>query len=77
MCYFLAGFNNKFISDVKVDIGFLLSASGTSLSAINTLASSGLTVRGEPIQRQKYQIAKTHQQTVEDYVIENVYFYFF
>ena len=76
MCYFLAGFNNKFINDVKVDIGFLLNASGTSASAIETLANSGLTVRRETIQRQKHQLAKTHQQTVEDYIIENVFFYF-
>lgn len=30
MCYLLAGFNNKFISDIKEDIGFLLNASATS-----------------------------------------------
>ncbi len=47
MCYFLAGFNNKFISDVKVDVGFLLNASGTSTSAIETLANSGITIRRE------------------------------
>src|ERR1700722_18462884 len=46
MCYFLAGFNNKFISDVKADIEFLLSPSGTSASAIETLANSAPTVRG-------------------------------
>jgi hypothetical protein len=72
MCYFVAGFNNKFINDVKVDIGFLLNASGTSSSAIETLANSGLTIRRETIQRQKHQLAKTHQQTVEDYIVENV-----
>ncbi|PKY50975.1 hypothetical protein RhiirA4_546293 [Rhizophagus irregularis] len=33
----LTGFNNKFISGVKEDVGFLLNASETSISAINTL----------------------------------------
>src|ERR1044071_6995497 len=37
MCYFLAGLNNKFISDVKADVGFLLNASGASASTIETL----------------------------------------
>ena len=35
MCYFLAGLNNKFISDVKVDVGFLLKASGLRSFCIN------------------------------------------
>ncbi|GET55442.1 hypothetical protein GLOIN_2v264706 [Rhizophagus irregularis DAOM 181602=DAOM 197198] len=39
-----AGFNNKFISDVKEDVGFLLNASGTSVSAIDTLSNAGLTI---------------------------------
>ena len=77
MCYFLAGFNNKFISDMKVDIGFLLNASGTSTSTIETLANSGLTIRRETIQRQKHQLAKIHQQIVKDYIIENVIFILF
>ena len=45
MCYLLAGVNNKFINGIKEDVGFLLSVSGTSASAIETLANVGLTVR--------------------------------
>src|SRR5205823_9419114 len=30
VCYYLAGFNNKFVSNAKEDVGFLLNASGTS-----------------------------------------------
>ena len=66
MCYFLAGLNNKFTNSVKADVGFLLSASGTSTSAIETLANA---------QRQKHQLAESHQQTVGDYIIENVIFF--
>ena len=74
ICYILAGLNNKFISDVKEDIGFLLSASGTSASAIEALANAGLTVRRETIQKQMNQLVKSHHTTVKDYLVENVIF---
>ena len=77
MCYLLAGFNNKFISDVKEDIGFLLNASGTSTSAIETLANAGLTVRKETINKQKIRLANLHQQTIKDYMLNNVFILFF
>src|SRR5438067_9331294 len=48
-CYFLAGLNNKFINGIKAEVGFLLDSSGTSSSAIETLAGAGLTVRRETI----------------------------
>ena len=73
-CYFLAGLNNKFINGVKTEVGFLLNASGASSSAIETLANAGLTIRRETIQRHKHQLASSHTQTVQDYVIENVIF---
>ena len=73
-CYFLAGLNNKFINGVKTEVGFLLNASGASASAIETLANAGLTIRRETIQRRKHQLASSHTQTVQDYVIENVIF---
>jgi hypothetical protein len=75
MCYFLAGLNNKFINSVKTKVGFLLDASETSASTVETLANVGLTIRRETIQKQKYQLAKSHQQTVKDYIIENVIFF--
>jgi len=36
-CYFLAGLNNKFINKIKAKVGFLLDASRTSSSTIETL----------------------------------------
>jgi len=55
--YFLAGLNNKFINGVKVEVGLLLDLSGTSSSAIETLANAGLMVRRETIARHKAQHA--------------------
>jgi hypothetical protein len=74
ICYLLAGINNKFISSVKE--GFLLNASGTSASAIETLASAGFAVRKETIQKQKARLVNLYQQTVENYIINNVIFFF-
>jgi len=74
-CHFLAGLNNKFINGVKTEVGFLLSASGASASAIETLANAGLTIRRETIQRHNHQLASSHKQTVKDYIIENVIFF--
>jgi hypothetical protein len=48
------------LNSVKTEVGFLLSASGTSASAIETLANAGLTIRRESIQRQKHQLARSH-----------------
>jgi hypothetical protein len=74
MCHFLASLNNKFINGVKTEVGFLLSASGASASAIETLANAGLTIRKETIQKHKHQLTRSHEKTVKDYNIENVVF---
>ena len=71
-CYFLAGLNNKFINGVKAELGYLLDASGTSSSAIETLADAGLTVRRETIARHKTQHAKTQAMTVGNFLSNNV-----
>jgi len=71
-CYFLAGLNNKFINGVKAEVGFLLDASGTSSSAIETLAGAGFTVRRETIARQKARHAEVHTTTVGEFLSENV-----
>ena len=71
-CYFLAGLNNKFINGVKAEVGLLLDASGTSSSAIETLAGAGLTVRRETIARHKAQYADAHTTIVGKFISDNV-----
>src|SRR6266498_2177938 len=66
-CYFLAGLNNKFINGVKVEVGLLLDLSGTSSSAIETLANAGLMVRRETIARHKAQHAGVHIMMVKSF----------
>lgn len=70
-CYFLAGLNNKFINGIKAEVGFLLDASGTSLSAIETLAGAGLTIRRITIARQKTQHSEGHAMTVGRFLTDN------
>lgn len=70
-CYFLAGLNNKFINGLKAEVGLLLDASGTSSSAIETLANAGLAVRQEMIAKHKTQHAKTHSSTIDDFLSDN------
>lgn len=71
-CYFLAGLNNKFINGVKAEVGLLLDSSGASSSAIETLASAGLTIRRETIARQKARQAEVHTMTVGEFLLKNV-----
>ena len=71
-CYFLAKLNNKFVNEVKAEVGFLLDASGASSSAIEILAGVGFTVRRETIVRQKAWHAEVHMTTVGEFLLENV-----
>ncbi len=70
--YFLAGLNNKFINGIKAEVGFLLDASGTSSSTIETLAGVGLTVRCITITRQKAQHSEGHTTTMGRFLTNNV-----
>ncbi len=51
MYYFLANINNKFINNIKIEVGFLLNISETSLSVIETLVNTRLIIKKEIIQR--------------------------
>ncbi len=71
-CYFLAGLNNKFINEVKAEVGLLLDRSGASSSMIETLAGAGLTVRRETTARHKARHAEAHTVTVGKFLLDNV-----
>jgi hypothetical protein len=71
-CYFLAGLNNKFVSGVKAEIGYLLDGAGASTSSIKTLAGAGLSIRRETLAKNKKKDASTHSETVGIFVTEFV-----
>src|SRR6266540_1950275 len=72
LCYFLTSINNKYINGIKVDIGSYLQTSGTSSSSIDTLANIGVSVTRKTVNRKKNLISDEHQQTVDDYCLQNI-----
>jgi hypothetical protein len=72
LCYFLASINNKYINGIKADIGSYLETSGASATSIDTLANIGLSVSRRTVNRQKILISEDHQNTVNDYCLQNI-----
>jgi len=72
LCYFLASINNKYINGIKVDIGSYLQTSGASSSSIDTLANIGISVTRKTVDRQKNLTSIEHQQSVDDYCLQNI-----
>src|ERR1044072_2105001 len=64
--------NNKYINGIKVDIGSYLETSGASSSSIDTLANLGVSVTRKTVNRKKNLISNEHQQTVDDYCLQNI-----
>ena len=72
LCYFLASINNKYINGIKVDIGSYLQTFGASSSSIDTLANIGISVTRKTVDRQKNLTSNEHQQSVDDYCLQNI-----
>ncbi|GBC00013.1 hypothetical protein RclHR1_37050001 [Rhizophagus clarus] len=70
--YFLASINNKYINGIKADIGSYLQTSGTSPSSIDTLANIGFSITRKTVNCQKNLISNEHQQTVNEYCLQNI-----
>src|SRR5436190_11882556 len=77
LCYFLASINNKYINGLKADIGSYLQTAGTSASSIDTLNNLGFSVTRKTVNRQKSLIADEHQETVDNYCLQNIEKMFF
>src|SRR5437016_12050040 len=72
LCYFLASINNKYINSMKADIGSYLQTSGASASSIDTFNNLGLSVTKRTVDRKKLLIANEHQETVDNYCLQNI-----
>src|SRR5207248_5200553 len=72
LCYFLASINNKYINGIKADIGSYLQTSEASSSSIDTLANIGFSVTRKTVNSQKNVISNEHQQTVDNYCLQNI-----
>ncbi|CAB4376920.1 unnamed protein product [Rhizophagus irregularis] len=73
----IASINNKYINGLKADIGSYLQTSGTSASSIDTLNNLGFSVARKTVDRQKSLIADEHQETVNNYCLQNIEKMFF
>ena len=72
LCYFLASINNKYINGIKADIGSYLQTSGASATSIDTLANLGLSVSRMTVNRQKKIVSDEHEQSVDNYCLQNI-----
>ena len=72
LCYFLVSINNKYINGIKADIRSYLQTSGTSASSIDILANIGLSVLRRTVNQQKKIISDDHEQSVNDYCLQNI-----
>ena len=76
LCYFLASINNKYINSFKADIGSYLQTSEASLSSIDTLVYMEISVTRKTVNYQKKLISDEHQQTVDNYCLQNLEYMF-
>ncbi|RGB25884.1 hypothetical protein C1646_675236 [Rhizophagus diaphanus] len=78
LCYFLASINNKYdINGIKVDIRSYLQTSDASSTSIDTLANIELSVSRKTVDRHKKILSDEHQETVDNYCLQNIEKMFF
>ncbi|PKC57656.1 hypothetical protein RhiirA1_472165 [Rhizophagus irregularis] len=68
----IASINNKYINGIKVEIGSYLQTSGVSATSIDTLANLGLSVIRKTVDRKKKIISDEHEQSVDNYCLQNM-----
>lgn len=66
-CYLLAGLGNKFINNLKLEIGLFLKGCGTSREGIETLSSMGLSVCAKTVDSYRQQILTNHPKKIDEY----------
>src|SRR6266511_548482 len=64
--------SDPFTNRIKVDIGSYLQTSETSSSSIDILANIGVSVTRKTVNHKKNLISDEHQQTVDDYCLQNI-----
>ncbi|RHZ53533.1 hypothetical protein Glove_441g50 [Diversispora epigaea] len=70
LCYIMAGLRNKFVNDLKMEIGLYLSASGATCVAINTMNSIGISACYMTINNFKQKLAKEHPLKIREFFKE-------
>ncbi|RHZ84981.1 hypothetical protein Glove_74g353 [Diversispora epigaea] len=71
LCYMIAGLRNKFVNQLKTEVGLYLATSGATWEVIDTILSLGYSACSKTIKEYRKKIQKEHTIKVEQYFIEN------
>lgn len=72
LCYTMAGMRNKFVNDLKLQVGLCLDAAGTTWDAIDRLNRCGYSADPQTIENYKRALADQHPKRVARFFAENV-----
>jgi hypothetical protein len=72
LCYMMAGLRNKFVNQLKVEVGLYLAASGATWEAIDTMSSIGYSVCSKTVSDYQQKIQAQHGAKTEEHFKEKV-----
>jgi hypothetical protein len=72
LCYTMAGMRNKFVNDLKLQVGLSLDAAGTTWDAIDRLNKCGYSADPQTIENYKKTLVEQHPREVQRFFEENV-----
>lgn len=72
LCYTMAGMRNKFVNDLKLQVGLCLDAAGTTWSGIDRLNKCGYSADPQTIENYKKILVEQHPKEVQRFFVENV-----
>ena len=72
LCYIIAGMQNKFVNDFKLEVGLYLSASGATRTAIDTMNSIGFSACYTTVNNLKRKLLNEHPLNIRKFFSEHV-----
>lgn len=72
LCYMISGLRNKFVNQLKTEVGLYLAASGATWEAIDTMSSLGYSACSKTIEEYRKKIQKEHTIKIEQHFTKNV-----
>ena len=74
LCYMIAGQRNKFVNQLKVEVGLYLAASGATWEAIDTMSSLGYSSCAKTIADVQKRIQVEHVGKIKQHLTEKVFY---
>ncbi|RHZ47868.1 hypothetical protein Glove_566g73 [Diversispora epigaea] len=71
LCYMISGLRNKFVNQLKTEVGLYLAASGATWEAIDTMSSLGYSACSKTIEEYRKKIQKEHLIKIEQHFTKN------